>query len=141
MCDPVSMLIGAASATVATKVLAPKSSGGSAPAAADASAERAKAEAEAAASANQKLAADQRRRREQQSLVARGAPSLGDQVATNDSPLSAVRRIAGSLRRPDGFKPDIVSLMGRGADQGVPGSSPSPQAPRRKTIQPVAPGY
>lgn len=41
-----------------------------------------KAEADAAAAANRKLAADKARRREQQSLIARGAPSLGDEQNT-----------------------------------------------------------
>ena len=57
----------------------------------DPAAERAKAEAEAAQRANAKLAADQRRRREQGSLLAKGAPaptfSLGD---TEGDPLSPI---------------------------------------------------
>ncbi len=137
MCDPVSMLIGAAGATVAGKVLAPKPSAGYS--SADAAAERAKAETEAAASANRKLAMDQRRRREQQSLVSRGAPSLGDDNTTGDSPLSSPRLLADVVNGRGRFAPD-ATLMGRGAQQGTPGIAPTTPG-RRKTIQPVAPGY
>lgn len=137
MCDPVSMLIGAAGATVATSVLSPKPKAGYS--SADAAAERAKAEAEAAASANRKLAMDQRRRREQQSLVSRGAPSLGDENAASESPLSSSGSMRNMMFRSDRFMPD-VSLMGRGANQGTPGVAPSTPG-RRKTIQPVSPGY
>lgn len=72
-------------------------------------AERAKAEASAAQSANAQLAADQRRRREQSSLIARGAPSptFGDTGAAGLSPLG------GSTSRSSTAK--AGSLMGRGA--------------------------
>ncbi len=76
MCDPVSVVVGLGTAAVASKA-SKRPSGG------DPEKERQRAEAEAAASANRQLAADQRRRREQQSLVARGGPqpSLGDEEA------------------------------------------------------------
>lgn len=75
----------------------------------DPAAERAKAEAAAAQSANAQLAADQRRRREQSSLIARGAPAptFGDTGAAGLSPIS------GSTSRSTTAK--AGSLMGRGA--------------------------
>lgn len=78
MCDPVSLLVGAVAGGVASKVLGPKGSNASPNSAANApdpAAERAKAEAEAAQRANAQLAASNARRREQQSLMSKGAPA------------------------------------------------------------------
>lgn len=135
MCDPVSMLVGAVAGSVGGKLLGGGGRGGSS--AGNAEAERMKAEADAATSANQKLAMDQKRRREQQSLIARGAPGgVGEQPGTGDSPLSTahtVFRQAGSLFR---YAPDISrSLIARGAGQLNPADPATPTQPnRRKTI-------
>lgn len=97
MCDPVSMLVGAVGGMAVSSAMAP-----SAPrvAKADPEKERAEAEAKAAQLANAKLAEDQKRRRAQGSLLARGGgaqatgPSLGDADISLDSPLSAVASTA-----------------------------------------------
>lgn len=75
MCDPVSVGIAAGAAAggaVLKKAMTPKMPKVSQP---DPAAERAQAEAEAQQRANAQLAADQRRRREQMGLLARGAPA------------------------------------------------------------------
>jgi len=135
MCDPVSMLVGAVAGSVGGKLLGGGGGGGSSTG--NAEAERMKAEADAATSANQRLAMDQKRRREQQSLIARGAPGgVGEQPGTGDSPLSTaqtVMRQAGSRFRD---APDISqSLIARGAGQLNPAAPATPTQPnRRKTI-------
>jgi hypothetical protein len=134
MCDPVSMLVGAVAGSVGGKLLG--GGGGGSSSAGNAEAERQQAEADAAASANRKLAADQKRRREQQSLIAQGAPSVGDQAGTGDSPLTTAQKI---MRRPGGAfnsAPDISqSLIARGASQLNPLTPAAPGQPnRRKTI-------
>jgi hypothetical protein len=103
MCDPFSLIGG-----VASKALAPRGQGSASPAAADPEAERMKAEADATTSANLRLAASQRRRRQQQSLLAGGAPALGEDAATGDSPLSRTQTLRKNLA-PAG------SLMSRGS--------------------------
>jgi hypothetical protein len=111
MCDPVSMLVGAVGGAALSK------RGSSAPAAAlpDPAKEQADAEARAAQAANAKLAQDQQRRRQQQSLIARGAPTvqgptLGDTTASDSaSPLSGNRMNRGTVARR------TQSLMARGA--------------------------
>ena len=72
-----------------------------------------KAEAEAATSANLRLAATQRRRREQGSLIARGGsqPTLGEDTATGDSPLNRTQ----TLRTKLGPALAASSLIQRGA--------------------------
>ena len=84
MCDPVSMVVGAVGGMAVSKAMTPKAPKISQP---DPAAERAQAEAEAQQRANAQLAADQRRRREQMGLLARGAPaqptvSFGDSQRT-----------------------------------------------------------
>lgn len=134
MCDPVSMLVGAVAGSVGGKLLGGGGGGGSS--AGNVEAERMKAEADAATSANQRLAMDQKRRREQQSLIAQGAPTVGDQAGTGDSPLTVAQKI---MRRPGGAfnsAPDISqSLIARGAGQLNPSAPATPTQPnRRKTI-------
>jgi hypothetical protein len=113
MCDPVTLLVAGGAALGGTAFAMNKAARGSA-AAADPEAERLKAEADAASAANRRLAADKLRRREQQSLIARGAPapSLGDDETLaggtdllTSRPLSSSRRNAGSA----------VSLISRGS--------------------------
>jgi hypothetical protein len=84
MCDPVSMAVGAVGDLFGSKQR-------SAAAPADPAAERAAAEAEATTAANRKLAAAQARRREQSSLMARGAPqpTLGDVPSAEDGLLDS----------------------------------------------------
>lgn len=124
MCDPVSLVVGAVGATVVGKAMAPKAP--RAAAAPDPEAERMKAEADAAGAANRKLAADKMRRREQQSLVARGAPSLGDEQNTGQGVIntnSAEGLNAGSaavsrrFKQPSYSTTSQGSLMSRGATQ------------------------
>jgi len=135
MCDPVSMIVGAVGSTVVGQVLGVgKDKGGQSPG--NAEAERMKAEADAATSANRKLAMDQKRRREQQSLIAQGAPNgLGDQAGTGDSPISPMQRVMqqGAMFRG---APDVSrSLIARGAGQLNPAAPATPTQPnRRKTI-------
>ncbi|OWQ92023.1 hypothetical protein CDN99_06605 [Roseateles aquatilis] len=95
MCDPVSVGIGLVGGMVASKALAPKTSTASVVPTTDPAVERSAAEAEAAQSANRKLAEDQRRRRGQGSLLAKGAPTptLGDTTSASNSgqsPLSGI---------------------------------------------------
>jgi hypothetical protein len=108
MCDPISLAVtafagataysarqGAKAATEAARIQADAQG--------DPAAERARAEAEAAQRANAKLAADQRRRRDQGSLLAKGAPaptfSLGDAEGSEGlSPIGAPGSL--SLRKP-----------------------------------------
>lgn len=132
MCDPVSMVLGA----VGGKLLGGGGGGGGS-SAGNAEAERMQAEADAAASANRKLAMDQKRRREQQSLIAQGAPGgVGDQPGTGDSPLSTAQKV---MRQAGGMfrgAPDVSrSLIARGAGQLNPAAPATPTQPnRRKTI-------
>lgn len=104
MCDPVSITVGLiGGAMVSEQRNARKASSAAAAAQAEAqvdpAAERAKAEAEAAQRANAQLADTQRRRREQQSLLAKGGTqaasptfSLGDsELATAASPITSPR--------------------------------------------------
>lgn len=99
MCDPISLTLGAvAGATVYQTTQARKSAKEAAAiqaaAQTDPAAERAKAEAEAAQRANAALADSNRRRREQGSLLSKGASAapqftLGDaQLTPGQSPLS-----------------------------------------------------
>jgi hypothetical protein len=124
MCDPVSLVVGAVAGGVATSALSRPRGGGSSAPAANPEAERMKAEADAAAAANRKLAADKSRRREQQSLVARGAPSLGDEQNTGEGVINASPvRIGGSRDSGSFFRPrnqlsstqPQSSLMSRGS--------------------------
>ena len=74
------MVLGVVGGALAKKATGPKSAPAATAAAVDPAVERAQAEAEAAQKANSRFANDQRRRREQGSLVSRGAPTptLGD---------------------------------------------------------------
>lgn len=120
MCDPVSMVVGAVGGMVASKALAPKQKAQAATseAAADPAAERAAAEAQAQQTANRRLAEDQRRRREQQSLLAKGAPqpSFGDATAGAD-PINPMGTSNRSTTARSG------SLMSRVANQVASSSS------------------
>lgn len=108
MCDPVSItvaLVGGAMVSEQRNSRKAANAAAAAQAAAqpDPAAERARAEAEAAQRANAKLAADQRRRRDQGSLLAKGAPaptfSLGDAEGSEGlSPIGAPGSL--SLRKP-----------------------------------------
>jgi hypothetical protein len=114
MCDPVSVGIGMLGGMAVSRASARREPAAApSPSPAD---EQAAAEARAAQSANAKLAQDQRRRREQQSLLARGAPpvtgpTLGDSPADIDtaSPLSG-----GGVNRATAAKRN-ASLLARGA--------------------------
>lgn len=115
MCNPVSLIVGALGGMAVSKAMAPKQQAAApAQAASDPAAERAAAEAQAQQTANRKLAEDQRRRREQQSLLAKGAPqpSLGDATAGADAmnPMGATTR--SSVARAG-------SLIARGAATGA----------------------
>lgn len=121
MCDPVSIGIGLVGGAVASKALAPKAP--RAAPAADPEAERMKAEADAAAAANRRLAADKARRREQGSLIARGAPSLGDEQNTGEGAIKSMGNplnagsgavFRGSLNRRTASA--STSLLSRGAN-------------------------
>jgi hypothetical protein len=117
VCDPVSMLVGAVGATVVGRAIAPKQQSAAAPAQPDPAEERAKAEAEAAQRANAQLAMDQRRRREQGSLLAKGGmvqPSfpMGDE-GSGSSPLSTSGRLASRTTTAR-----AASLISRGASGG-----------------------
>lgn len=108
MCNPIALAVTAfAGATAYSARQSAKASTEAAriqaAAQGDPAAERAKAEAEAAQRANAKLAADQRRRRDQGSLLAKGAPaptfSLGDAEGSEGlSPIGAPGSL--SLRKP-----------------------------------------
>lgn len=128
MCDPVTIIGGAVAGLAANKLMKPKT-----PSYGNPEAERMQAEADASASANAKLVASQKRRRQQQNLLAQGAqPSVGD-VATNDSPLSAGKFFSSWSQRGG---PDV--LMGRGAAGGDPVTTPGGG---RKRLTPPARGY
>lgn len=122
MCDPVSMIVGAVGGMVASKAMAPKQKAQAATseAAADPVAERAAAEAQAQQTANRRLAEDQRRRREQQSLLAKGAPqpSFGDATAGAD-PINPMGTSNRSTTARAG------SLMSRGAPAAPSAVSPT----------------
>lgn len=115
MCDPVSLVVGAVGGLLGAKALSPRQQGQTAASLSDPAAENAQAEAEAAQRANARLATDQRRRREQGSLLARGAPqaTFGDGTSgsvVDGSPLSA--GTAGVTRSTAGRS---SSLIARGA--------------------------
>lgn len=133
MCDPVSMVVGAVGGMVASSAMSrPKS-----PSYADPTAERMKAEAEATASANAKLRQTQLRRREQQSLIAKGAPSLGDESSSGESPLASPGR---QMLAPSPFRttPDVLMTRGSAGPASVPGMTPGGS---RKRISPPARAY
>lgn len=132
MCDPVSIAVGAVGGMVASKALKPKT-----PSYGNPEAERMQAEAEASASANAKLRQTQLRRREQQSLIARGAsPTLGDESATGDSPLSSAQRMM-SVPSPFRTQPDVLMTRGAGGGASLPGMTPGGG---RKRLNPPARG-
>src|SRR5574343_277368 len=87
MCDPISLAVTAVAAgsvyqTTQARKSAKEAAAAQAAGQGDPAAERAKAEAEAAQRANAQLAESNRRRREQGSLLSKGAPaptfSMGD---------------------------------------------------------------
>lgn len=99
MCDPISLTVaavgvaGGAYQARQAKKATEASIAAQQQAQGDAAAERARAEAEAAQRANAQLADTNRRRREQGSLIAKGAPqfTLGDsQLQPGQSPLGGV---------------------------------------------------
>lgn len=113
MCDPVSIGYAIAGTAVAASAAdsSRKARHGAMDAANQAAADRAEAEAKAAQTANFKLAQDNRRRREQKSLLATGAPqpTFGDEAATTDGGgfLTSIRTVASRS-----------SLLSRGAAGG-----------------------
>ncbi len=116
MCDPISLIVGAVGGLAVSSLVAPQQSGSSVAQLPDPAEERAKAEAEAAQKANAKLASDSRRRREQGSLLAKGAPptfSFGD--ATTDAGTSPITSIQPVTRRTTARK---ASLMSQGSTAG-----------------------
>lgn len=129
MCDPGSLVTG---------LLGGGGSKPKSPSYADPTAERMKAEAEATASANAKLRATQLRRREQQSLIAKGAgPSLGDESSTGDSPLASTGR---PMMAPSPFRttPDVLMARGAGGGASLPGMTPGGS---RKRLNPPPRAY
>ncbi len=135
MCDPVTATIavvgGGLVAREQRKASQAASSAAAAQAAAqpDPAAERAKAEAEAAQRVNAQLADANRRRREQGSLLAKGAPaaptfSLGDTEGEAQSPIgpagsSFAARAGRALLTSRSSVAQQSSLMGRGAPGGA----------------------
>lgn len=125
MCDPVSLAVGAVAGTVATSALTPKRA--KVAAMPDPAEERAAAEAEAQQRANAQLAADQRRRREQQNLLARGAPqqptvTFGD---SGQAP-NGIGPTAGTSTRSTTARQS--SLLSRGASISLGGGGSSSRA-------------
>lgn len=134
MCDPVSITVGLVGGAMVSEQRNSRKAANAAAAAQaaaqpDPAAERARAEAEAAQRANAKLAADQRRRREQGSLLAKGAPaaptfSLGDADGEAQSPIgpagsSFAARAGRALLTSRSSVAQQSSLMGRGAPGGA----------------------
>lgn len=119
MCDPVSMAVGAVVGAAGSGMFGGKQRSAALP---DPAAERAAAEAEATTAANRKLAATQARRREQGSLIARGAPqpTFGD-VETGD-----VQKATGGL-----FQTTLASKFNlkNGGTLISRGSAPADPAP------------
>lgn len=117
MCDPVSAMWVIGGLAVGSAMAAPSAGPAAAAQQPDPAEERAKAEAEAAQRANAQLAMDQRRRREQSSLLAKGGMvqptfTMGDE-GTGSSPLSTGARLnsRSTVAR-------AASLMARGASGG-----------------------
>ena len=112
MCDPISLALGAVAGTTLYQTNQARKS----------AKEAAAAEAEAAQRANAQLADTNRRRREQQSLLAKGAPttatpdfSLGDSALTpGQSPLSP----GASTTSRSTVGRAASSLLSRGAPAG-----------------------
>jgi len=126
MCDPVSMLIGA----VGGAALGRKKSSAPAAAVVDPATEQADAEAKAAQAANMKLAADQQRRRAQQSLLATGADAAGPTfgaVGRKRTGLMTPVTSSSSSRGP--------SLMARGAGSAVSGGGSTSAGTTAQMIQ------
>lgn len=118
MCDPVSIGVGLLGTYVVAESQdnARKARNAANDQARAAEAERAAAEASAIQSANAKLAQDNRRRREQKSLLAQGAPqpTMGD-TATEDVPILSPGR---SFMTRSTSATRTASLMSRGAPDG-----------------------
>ncbi len=132
MCDPVSLTVGlVGGAMVAEQRSSRKAASAAATVQAEAqpdpAEERAKAEAAAAQRVNAQLAQTNRRRREQGSLLAKGAPAaptfaLGDAVGSEGmSPIGAPGSFG--LRKPTSRSTvaQQASLMSRGAPGGYGG--------------------
>lgn len=130
MCDPGSLVTG---------LLGGGGSKPKSPSYADPTAERMKAEAEATASANAKLRQTQLRRREQQSLIAKGAPSLGDENTTGDSPISAGQRMTSGGLSTFRTTPDVLMARGAGGGASLPGMTPG--GGRKRISPPPARAY
>jgi hypothetical protein len=109
VCDLITLAAGALGAAAATAAK-PKTLKAATPA--DPAVERAAAEADAQVKANQRLAFDQRRRREQGSLLAKGGPTFGDTGQDGASPLSPGQPVTRGtpVRRQN----QVASLLGRG---------------------------
>lgn len=115
MCNPVAYVAGGLlGGLVASKAMGPKVESPQTTATqVDPAAERAAAEAEAANRANIQLAADQRRRREQGSLMSRGAPTFGLGDAADGTGLSPIGPSVKPVTR--NTTAQRASLMSRGA--------------------------
>lgn len=152
MCDPVTAIAGALGVStttaavgvgvvgglVASKALSHNSSAASAASNPDPATERAKVEADAAQKANAQLAADNRRRREQGSLLAKGAPqpTLGDSMPGTSvgGGLSPIGTSTPSFvtRNTTARAPSLMSL-------GMPGQQPTGlKSPFRMGSSPLA---
>lgn len=125
MCDPISLALGAVAGTTIYQTQQARKSANAAAAAQtaaqdDPAAERAKAEAEAAQRANAQLADANRRRRDQQSLLAKGAPTftLGDSgTDPGASPLTSTGTSRSTVARV------ATSVLSRGAPTPTGGGS------------------
>lgn len=131
MCDPISLAIGAVAGTTLYQTSVARKSAKEAAATqsaaqGDPAAERAKAEAEAAQRANAQLAENNRRRREQGSLMSKGAPaapqfSLGD--STTDPGSNTLSATGATTRNTVAQR---SSLMARGATIATGGAPVGP---------------
>lgn len=141
MCDPVTAAVSVVGGLAAKKLMTPSAmpAAASAAAQADPAQEQAAVEARAAQAANAKLANDQKRRREQASLLSRGAqaattttgPTLGDVAGASgvSSPLSGQ---AGTTNRTTAARA-TQSLLARGAAaSGVQATSPAARQQQSK---------
>lgn len=131
MCDPVSLTVGQVGGAMVSEQRNSRKAANAAAAAQaaaqpDPAEERARAEAEAAQRVNSQLAADGRRRREQGSLMARGAPpapsfGLGDAEGDAQSPIGSPGSGSGRSMVSRSSVARQSSLISRGAP-GYPGA-------------------
>ena len=98
----------------------------------DPAVERANAEAEAQQRANAQLAADQRRRRDQQNLLARGAPQPTVSFGESEARDMGIGPMQGATTRRSVARQ--ASLLGRGASITLGGGGSSSGAGRGSQV-------